>query len=38
MLREEGVTSAEILRKRLEEWIDVPAAGRYCDEKLGIVR
>jgi hypothetical protein len=38
MLREEGVTSAEILRKRVEEWIDVPAAGRYCDGKMGIVR
>jgi hypothetical protein len=38
MLREENVTSAEILLDRLKEWIDVPAAGRYCDENLGIVR
>jgi hypothetical protein len=35
MLREESVTSAEILRDRLKEWVDVAAAGRFCDEQKG---
>jgi hypothetical protein len=35
MLREESITSAKSLRDRLEEWIDVPAAGRFCDERKG---
>jgi hypothetical protein len=37
MLREESVTSAASLRDRLEEWIDVPAAGIFCDERTGRV-
>jgi hypothetical protein len=35
MLREESITSAQSLRDRLEEWIDVAAAGRFCDERKG---
>jgi hypothetical protein len=35
MLREERVASAESLRGRLEDWIDGPAATRFCVEREG---